>query len=153
MDGIVRAGFFLGYILLISQMKDMKKVFQYHGAEHCSVHCYEAGKRLTPENAIKFTTLHPRCGTSFLVIVIIVSIVVFSFISSPNWYFKLMSRILLIPVIAGLSYEVLKFSAKYEKYWIFKLLIAPGLWTQKITTKKPSKKQVEVAIAALKKVI
>ncbi len=152
-DGLLRLAIFLLYVYFISKLKDMRTVFQYHGAEHCSVHCYEHGKKLTPENAIKFTTLHPRCGTSFLVIVIAISIVVFSFIADPRWIVKFFSRILLLPVIAGLSYEVLKISAKYEKNPIAEIIIKPGLWVQKLTTRKPTKRQIEVAIAALKAVL
>jgi uncharacterized protein YqhQ len=152
-DGLLRLAIFLLYVYFISKMKDMRAVFQYHGAEHCSVHCYEHGKKLTPENAIKFTTLHPRCGTSFLVIVIAISVVVFSFIADPRWVVKFFSRILLLPVIAGLSYEILKISAKFEKNPVAEIIVKPGLWVQKLTTRKPTKKQIEVAIAALKAVL
>jgi uncharacterized protein YqhQ len=152
-DGLLRLLIFLIYVYVISRLKDMKRVFQYHGAEHSAVHCYEHGRKLTPENAIKFTTLHPRCGTSFLVIVVAISIVVFSFIADPRWVVKFFSRILLIPVIAGLSYEVLKISAKYEKNPVAEIIIKPGLWVQKLTTRRPTRKQLEVAIAALKAVL
>ena len=151
-DGLLRLVIFLFYVYIISKMKDMKTVFQYHGAEHCAVHCYESGKKLTPENAIKYTTLHPRCGTSFLVIVIAISIIVFSFISDPRWYVKFISRVVLLPVIAGVGYELLKLSAKHEKNLFVKAITKPGLWVQKLTTSRPSKKQIEVAIAALNKV-
>lgn len=151
-DGILRLAIFLLYVYLISKMKDMKTVFQYHGAEHCVVHCYESGKKLTPDNAIKYTTLHPRCGTSFLVIVIAISIIVFSFIADPRWYVKFFSRILLLPIITGVGYELLKLSAKYEKSLFVRAIIKPGLWVQRLTTSRPSKKQIEVAIAALNKV-
>lgn len=152
-DGLLRLGVFLLYVVAISRLKDVKRIFQYHGAEHCSVHCYEAGKKLTPANAIKYSPLHPRCGTSFIVIVIAISIVVFSFITDPRWIVKFFSRILFLPVIAGVSYELLKISAKYEKNPAMKLFVKPGLWVQKLTTRKPTKKQLEVAIAALSKVI
>lgn len=152
-DGILRLAIFLAYVYIISKFQDMRRVFQYHGAEHCSVHCYEHGKKLTPENASKFTTLHPRCGTSFLVIVIAISIIVFSFITDSRWIVKFLSRIILIPVIAGISYEILKLSSKYGENPVMKAIIAPGLWVQKITTIKPTKKQLEVAIAALNKVL
>lgn len=150
-DGLLRLAIFLAYVVAISRLKDIRRVFQYHGAEHCTVHCYEAGKKLTPENAIKYTTLHPRCGTSFLVIVIAISIVVFTFITDPRWHIKFFSRILLIPLIAGISYEILKLSAKFKDNALMKMIVQPGLWVQKITTQRPTKKQVEVAIAALKK--
>jgi uncharacterized protein YqhQ len=152
-DGVLRLAVFLLYVLAISRLEDMKTVFQYHGAEHCAVHCYESGKKLTPSNAIKFTTLHPRCGTSFLVIVIAISIVVFSFITDPRWIAKFISRLLLIPLIAGMSYEVLKISAKYKGNPVSEMIVKPGLWVQKLTTKRPTKKQLEVAIAALNRVI
>ncbi|MBN2112058.1 DUF1385 domain-containing protein [Candidatus Woesearchaeota archaeon] len=151
-DGVLRLAIFLVYVYIISRMKDMRAVFQYHGAEHCAVHCYESGKKLTPENAVKYTTLHPRCGTSFLVIVIAISIVVFSFITDPRWYVKFISRVVLIPIIAGIGYELLKLSAKYEKSFFVRIITKPGLWVQRLTTLRPTKKQVEVAIAALNKV-
>ncbi len=152
-DGIARIAVFLAYVLAISQMKDIRRVFQYHGAEHCTINCYESGKKLTPENAIKFSTFHPRCGTSFLVIVIAISIVVFTFITDPRWIVKFFSRLLLIPLIAGVGYELLKLSAKFSSTKIVKALIFPGLCIQKITAKKPDKMQVEVAIAALKEAV
>ncbi len=152
-DGLLRVGVFLIYLFAISRLKDMKRIFQYHGAEHCSVHCYEAGKKLTPANAIKFTTLHPRCGTSFLFIVMIISIIVFSFITDPRWIAKFFSRILLIPLIAGVGYEILKLSSRFKESLLIKIIIKPGLWLQSLTTRGPTKKQVEVAIAALQKVI
>lgn len=151
-DGLLRLAVFLLYVFIISRLKDMKMIFQYHGAEHCAVHCYEDGKKLTPENAAKYTTVHPRCGTTFLVIVIAISIIVFSFIADPRWYVKFISRILLLPVIAGVSYELLKLGSRYQENYVIKALMKPGLWVQKLTTRKPTKKQLEVAIAALNKV-
>src|SRR3989338_5128746 len=148
-DGIIRLTFFLLYIIIISFMADVKRLFQYHGAEHKTVYCIENKKKLVPENVKAFSTLHPRCGTSFLVIVLGLSIVIFSLIKTPVWYLNLSARILLIPIVAVVSYELLKIGAKYQKNWLFKLLIQPGLWVQKITTKEPDKKQIEVAIAAL----
>ena len=152
-DGVLRVIIFIGYLLLISMMKDIQRVFQYHGAEHMAVHCYEAKKPLTTKNVRSFTTLHPRCGTAFLIIVLILSIILFSFIWSDNWFLKFAFRILLIPLIASVSYEILKFSAKHQHTILFKLLITPGLWFQKITTKKPDDKQIEVAIVSLKAVL
>jgi uncharacterized protein YqhQ len=152
-DGVIRVIIFIIYILAISLMKDIKRVFQYHGAEHKTVHCYESGKKLTYENVKKFPTLHSRCGSSFLIIVLVISILVFSFIISPKWYYKLGFRILLIPVIIGISYEVLRLADKFKDNFFFNLLNKPGLWIQKITTKEPDKKQIEVAIYSLKKVI
>ena len=152
-DGIIRVIIFILYLLAISLMKDIKRVFQYHGAEHKTVNCYEAEKELTVKNIKKFPTLHPRCGTSFLIIVLIISIIVFSFITSPKWYYKLFFRILLIPIIAGISYEILKLADKLKKYWFFNMINKPGLWIQKITTREPDKQQIEVAIHSLKKVL
>ena len=152
-DGIIRVVIFIIYILLISMMDDIKRVFQYHGAEHMTIHCLEAKKALTPKNVKKFTTLHPRCGTSFIIFVLVVAIIVFSFVTDPRWWVKLLSRIILIPVIAGISYEILKLSAKFKSNPICRILIYPGLMIQKITTKKPTKDQIEVAIASLKAVL
>ena len=152
-DGIVRVIIFIGYILVISLMKDIQRVFQYHGAEHMAIHCLEAKKKLTPNNVKKFTTLHPRCGTSFIIFVLVVSIIVFSLVISESWWVKFAARIILLPVIAGISYELLKISAKYHKNPFWKILIYPGLFIQKITTKKPTKSQIEVAIASLKAVL
>lgn len=148
-DGMARLAVFLIYLSIISRLNDMKTVFQYHGAEHCTVNCYEDGKKLTPSNAIRYTTAHPRCGTSFLVIVIAISIIVFSFITDPRWIVKFFSRILLIPLIAGAGYELLKISSKHEHNIFFRLIVQPGLWVQKLTTRRPTKKQIEVAISAL----
>ena len=153
-DGIIRIVFFLIYLAFISFFKDIKRVFQYHGAEHKVIYAYEKGEDLKVENAKKFTTLHPRCGTSFLIIVFIISIFVFSLIpkTSPFWI-KALSRVVLIPLIAGISYEALKLSDKFKDNFIVKLLILPGLWLQKITTKEPDESQIEVALAALNEVL
>jgi len=167
-DGIIRIGVFLIYIIVISMMKDVKILFQYHGAEHKSIHCYEKGKELNIKNINKFSTLHPRCGTAFLMFVLVVAIITFSIIIPiilmifPNLLnlhaifrrtILILMRISLLPLIAGLSYEFLKFSAKYEKNSIMKILIWPGLLLQKITTKEPNEKQVEVAMEAVKKIL
>ena len=167
-DGIIKVAIFILYVYLISLMKDIKRVFQYHGAEHKSVFCYEDNKKLTVENAEKYTTLHPRCGTAFLMIVIIVGVFLFSFIpvivemiypaiNNIHWLLKrtllFLTRILLLPIIAGLSYESLKFGAKHQTNPIFRAITLPGLWIQKITTQKPDKKQIEVALFALSKVL
>ncbi len=153
-DGIIRVAVFLAYILLISLNKDIRRVFEYHGAEHKAVHAFEAGVELTPENADKYSTLHPRCGTSFLLIVMMLSIVVFSLIPK-DWPFieKFLSRLVLIPLIAGLSYEFLKFSSKKMNNKFMKMAVAPGLRLQKLTTGQPSFDQLEVAIRALKEAL
>ncbi len=153
-DGVIRVGVFLAYILLISLNEDIKRVFEYHGAEHKAVHAFEAGDELTPENADKYSTLHPRCGTSFLIIVMMLSILVFSFI--PNdWSFvnKFLSRLVLMPLIAGLSYEFIKLSSKKMNNRFVKLIAMPGLRLQKLTTGKPSFDQLEVAIRALREAV
>ena len=151
-EGIVRIGIFLCYVLLVSQMEDIKRVFQYHGAEHKTIFCYEAGLELTVENARKMSRLHPRCGTSFLVFVMIVSIILFSFISWDNMWTRLGLRLLLLPVVAGISYEIIRWAGK-SKSRIVCLISRPGMWLQKITTREPDDMQLEVAIASMKAVL
>jgi uncharacterized protein YqhQ len=149
-DGLIRVIVFLIYVYSISRMSDIQRVFQYHGAEHKSIFAFEAGLALTVENVKQFSRLHPRCGTSFLLIVMLVSIVVFSLIPKLwPFYLKAGSRIVLLPVIAGLSYELLKLSAKHEKSRLVRLLIAPGLALQRLTTREPDDGQLEVAIRSL----
>lgn len=151
-DGIIRVVIFITYLALMNLTKEGRRLFQYHGAEHKSIACLEAKKKLTAENVKKYSRFHPRCGTSFIFIVLILSIIIFSLVEGP-WWLKLLSRILLLPVIAGLSYEILKFSAKHHHNWLLKIGIAPGLWLQRLTTKEPDRKQIEVGIAALKNVL
>jgi len=153
-DGLLRIAFFLAYIWGISMLKDIRRIFEYHGAEHKTIYAYENGDELTVENAKKYSTLHPRCGTSFLLMVMVISILVFSLVkgSAPFWM-KLASRIVLVPLIAGLSFELLKFTARKVDVPIVRVLIAPGLWLQKLTTRQPSDDQLEVAIRALKEVL
>ena len=149
-DGVLRAAFFLGYILVISRMKDIHRVFQYHGAEHKVVFTYEKRLPLTVENARAQSRLHPRCGTSFLLFVLLVSILVFAFIpKAAPFLVKFGGRLLLVPAITGLSYEVLRFTAKHRAAPLFALLVAPGLALQRITTQEPTDDMLEVAIAAL----
>src|SRR3989338_6401060 len=142
-----------GYIIIISFFKDVKRIFQYHGAEHMAVYCYEAGLKLTPKNCQRFQTMHPRCGTSLIVLVIAISIILFSLIKSQLWYVNILLRIVLIPLIAGIGYELTKLTAKYSNNKFLRFLIYPGILTQKITTQKPDVKQIEVAIAAVKAVL
>jgi uncharacterized protein YqhQ len=149
-DGVLRLMMFMIYLVAISNFKDVKRMFAYHGAEHMSVHCHEAKLPLTVANVRKFSTAHARCGTSFLVIVMLISIAVFSLVNPDNFLLKFASRIILIPVIAGISYELLRFSAKFSKTFIGKAIAYPGLLLQGITTKKPDDGQIKVAIAALK---
>lgn len=149
-DGAIRVGLFLGYVSGISFMKDIRRVFEYHGAEHKVIRNFEAGEPLTVENARKYTCIHPRCGTSFLMVVMVLSIMLFSMIpaSWPLWA-KAVSRIVLMPLIAGLSYEFIKYSAKHRGSKVIEALIMPGLLLQRLTTREPSDDQLEVAIRAM----
>ncbi len=147
-DGLLKIGLFVGYVYLISLSKDVRRVFQYHGAEHKAVACYEDNKKLNVKNVQKYSPVHKRCGTTFIFLVLFVSILVYAFI--PKTYpflFKLGLRLLLLPLIAGISYEILRLGAEYK---FMKIFIYPGLWIQKITTREPDNKQVEVAIKAVK---
>ncbi|MGZ8851418.1 MAG: DUF1385 domain-containing protein [Thermoanaerobaculia bacterium] len=153
-DGLIRAVFFFVYILSISFMKEIRRVFQYHGAEHKTVYTFEANEELTVENARPKSTLHPRCGTSFLMFVMAISIVVFTLVpSTAPFAVKFGARVVLIPLIAGLAYEVIRFSARHLTNPVCRLLIQPGLWLQRITTKEPDDRQLEVAIIALREAL
>jgi uncharacterized protein YqhQ len=152
-EKVVRISIFLGYLWLISRMRDLQRVFQYHGAEHKTISCYEAGLPLTPENAQQFSRLHPRCGTSFLLIVMIVAIVVFAPLGTPPWYWLFASRIVGIPIVAGLAFEVIKwFGRNRGKRWA-QILMWPGMQLQRLTTREPDLSQLAVAIAALQAVL
>jgi len=151
-EGLIRITFFLVYLVVISRMKEIHRVFQYHGAEHKSVFTYEAGEPLTVENARKYTTHHPRCGTAFLMIVLVLSILIFSLAGNPVLWLKILSRLLLLPVVAGVSYEALRFSGGNTSRWWVRLLTKPGLWMQRLTTAEPTDDMLEVAIASLKRV-
>lgn len=151
-EGIFRLVLFVIYVVLISKMEDIRKVFQYHGAEHKTIHCFEKGLELTPENAQSYYTLHPRCGTSFLVFVMVISLILFSLLGWPNLFWRITSRLLLIPVVAGLSYEVLRWAGRSDN-WLVRALSIPGLYMQKLTTEEPDLEQLEVAIAAMKAVM
>ncbi len=153
-DGVLRVGIFLFYIFIIGLWKEMRRIYQYHGAEHKVIYAYEAGEDLTVENAKKYRPYHPRCGTSFLLIVMVISIMVFLTIPK-EWSFvdKLISRIILIPAIAGLSYEVLRFSAKMKNNPIVGLMVFPGLLLQRMTVREPDESQIEVALAAMNEVL
>jgi uncharacterized protein YqhQ len=148
-EKVVRISIFLGYLWLIARMKDLQRVFQYHGAEHKTISCYEAGLELTPENAKQFSRLHPRCGTSFLLIVMIVAIFVFAPLGRPDWWVLIVSRVLGIPIVAGLAFELIKvFGKNRTKRWA-RILMWPGMQLQKLTTREPDSSQLAVAIAAL----
>lgn len=151
-EGFLRIAIFVAYVAVISLMKDIRRVFEYHGAEHKVVHCYEHGEDLTPENAKKYSTVHPRCGTSFIMIVMIVSILLFSILGWPGIIARIVSRILLLPVVAGISYELIQLAGRSSSPFL-KILNTPGMWLQKLTTREPDDSQLEVAIAALKAVI
>ena len=147
-DGLIRIVIFLGFLYLISRWRDIRRVFEYHGAEHKVVFNYESGKPVTVENAQSFTTFHPRCGTSFLMVVMIVSIVVYALLPVDTFAMKMLARVVMLPVIAGISYELIRFAAK-RRGSILAAFAAPGLWLQRITTKPPSDDQTAVAIHAL----
>jgi uncharacterized protein YqhQ len=149
-DGVIRVALFLLYIVGISRMADIQRVFQYHGAEHKSIFTFEAGEELSVANVRKYSCLHPRCGTSFLLIVMLVSILVFSLIPRLwPFYMKGGARVLLLPLIAGLSYEILKWTARHDGHPLVRLLIAPGLALQRLTTREPDDSQIEVAISSM----
>lgn len=152
LEGLVRILIFLAYLILVSRMEDIQRVFMYHGAEHKSIHCYEHGQELTVENVKQHTRLHPRCGTSFLLIVMIISIFVFLFIRSDNTILRLVYRLLLLPVVAGISYEIIKFAGRHDNKFT-RAISKPGMLLQYMTTREPDDSQLEVAIASLKAVI
>jgi uncharacterized protein YqhQ len=152
-EKLIRIAIFLGYLWLISRMRDLQRVFEYHGAEHKTIHCYEAGLPLTPQNAQRFSRFHPRCGTSFLLLVMIVAIVVFAPLGTPEWYILFPSRVIGIPIVAGLSFELLKwFGRNRTKAWA-RALMWPGIQLQRLTTREPDLSQLAVAIAALDAVL
>jgi uncharacterized protein YqhQ len=152
-EGVLRTAIFIGYIWAISRLPDLRRVFEYHGAEHKTISTFEAGDELTPERAERYSRLHPRCGTSFLLIVMVLAIFVFAPIGLPAWYWLLASRILGIPLIAGLSYEVIKWAGKHRnKGWV-RAVMWPGLMLQNLTTREPDRDQLEVAIRALQEVL
>ncbi|NLI60886.1 MAG: DUF1385 domain-containing protein [Clostridiales bacterium] len=146
-EGLIRLSAFIIYILVISRMKDIQRVFQYHGAEHKVIHCYEHEEELTVENARKFTTLHPRCGTAFLLIVMVISILAFSFLEWNNIILRILIKLLLLPLVAGVSYEIIKWAGASESKWV-NIIMYPGLMLQKLTTKEPDDEQLEVAITS-----
>ncbi|MCC7496677.1 MAG: DUF1385 domain-containing protein [Bryobacterales bacterium] len=147
-DGVIRMAIFIAFLYLLSRMRDIRRVFEYHGAEHKVVFNFESGLPVTVENAQTFTTFHPRCGTSFLMVVMVISIAVYALVPAPTFAAKMLSRILLLPVITGLSYEMIRFAAKHRK-GLMALIAAPGLWLQRITTRPPADDQAAVAIRAL----
>ena len=154
-EGVVKVGIFLGYLALVSLMPDIRRTFMYHGAEHKSIACFEAGDELTPENAMKHKRFHPRCGTSFMVIMLILGIVIGLFVPANPFgiaFLRPVFKILLIPVTCGIGYELIKLCGKHDN-WFTRIIAAPGLWAQRITTKEPDDSMIEVAIEAIKAVI
>lgn len=151
-EGLIRAVIFLGYVVAIRQIPDIKRLFRYHGAEHKTISCYEAGEVMIPENAVKYSTIHPRCGTSFILMAFIMMIIIFTFVGQTVWYWRAIIKIALMPLVAGISYEVFRLPLKFPNSIIVKALVAPGLWMQKLTTAEPDLAMLEVAMSALKAV-
>jgi uncharacterized protein YqhQ len=152
-EGLIRVSIFILYIVLISFLPDLRRVFQYHGAEHKAINAYEAGEELEPERVQRFSLIHPRCGTAFLLWVMVIAIFVFAFLGQPVWYWLIASRILLLPLIAGIAYELIRFAGKHSGNKILMTLLAPGLWLQRLTTREPTLDQIEVSVRALREVL
>jgi uncharacterized protein YqhQ len=152
-EGLIRVTVFVLYLSLISLLPDLRRVFQYHAAEHKAINAYEAGEELEPAKVQKFSLIHPRCGTAFLLWVMVIAIFVFAFFGRPAWYWLIATRILLLPVIAGIAYELIRFAGKHTGNRILMTLLAPGLWLQRLTTREPTLDQLEVSIRALREVL
>jgi uncharacterized protein YqhQ len=152
-EGAIRVTLFVGYLALISLLPDLRRVFQYHAAEHKAINAYEAGEELTPETVQRYSLIHPRCGTAFLLWVMVLAVFVFAFFGRPHWYWLIAERILLLPLIAGLAYELIRFAGKHQGNRPLMTLLAPGLWLQRLTTREPSLDQLEVSIRALREVL
>jgi uncharacterized protein YqhQ len=152
-EGLIRVSIFILYLVLISLLPSLRRVFQYHAAEHKAINALEAGDELVPERVQRYSLIHPRCGTAFLLWVMVIAIFVFAFFGRPVWYWLIASRILLLPVIAGLAYELIRFAGKHTGNRVLMTLLAPGLWLQRLTTREPTLDQLEVSIRALKEVL
>jgi uncharacterized protein YqhQ len=152
-EGALRVTIFVLYLVLIGLLPDLKRVFQYHAAEHKAINAYEAGDELDPEAVQRHSLIHVRCGTAFLLYVMVIAIFVFAFVGQPGWFWLIASRILLLPVIAGIAYEVIRFAGRYPQNPILRTILAPGLWLQRLTTRQPSLDQIEVSIRALHEVL
>ena len=152
-EGLIRVTIFVLYLSLISFFPDLRRVFQYHAAEHKAINAYEAGEELKPELVQRHSQIHPRCGTAFLLWVMVIAIFVFAFFGRPAWYWLIATRILLLPVIAGIAYELIRFAGKHQSNRVLMTILAPGLWLQRLTTREPSLDQIEVSIRALKEVL
>jgi uncharacterized protein YqhQ len=152
-EGLIRVALLVAYLALISLLPDLRRTFQYHAAEHKAINAYEAGEELVPERVQRFSLIHPRCGTAFLLWVMVIAVFVFAFFGHPKWYWLIATRILLLPVIAGLAYELIRFAGKHSGNRVLMLLLAPGLWLQRLTTRQPTLDQIEVSIRALREVL
>jgi uncharacterized protein YqhQ len=152
-EGLIRVSIFIAYLAVISLLPDLRRVFQYHGAEHKAINALEAGDELEPERVQRHSLIHPRCGTAFLLWVMVIAIFVFAFFGQPDWYWLIASRILMLPLIAGVAYELIRFAGKNANNRILMTLLAPGLWLQRLTTREPTLDQLEVSIRALKEVL
>jgi uncharacterized protein YqhQ len=152
-EGLIRVTIFIAYLSLISLLPDLRRVFQYHAAEHKAINAYEAGEPLEPEIVQRYSLIHPRCGTAFLLWVMVIAVFVFAFFGRPAWYWLIATRVLLLPVIAGLAYELIRFAGKHQRNRVLMTLLAPGLWLQRLTTREPSLDQIEVSIRALREVL
>ncbi len=152
-EGLIRVTIFVLYLSLISLLPDLRRVFQYHAAEHKAINAYEAGEPLEPEVVQRYSLIHPRCGTAFLLWVMVIAVFVFAFFGRPAWYWLIATRILLLPLIAGLAYELIRFAGKHQENRALMTVLAPGLWLQRLTTREPSLDQLEVSIRALREVL
>jgi uncharacterized protein YqhQ len=152
-EGVIRVSVFIAYLTLLSMLPSLRRVFQYHAAEHKAINAYEAGEDLTPEVTQRYSLIHPRCGTAFLLWVMVISVFVYALLGRPAWYWLILSRILLLPLIAGIAYEVIRFAGKHSGNRIVMTLLAPGLWLQRLTTREPTLDQIEVSIRALREVL
>jgi uncharacterized protein YqhQ len=152
-EGLIRVAVFIGYLTLLSFIPSLRRVFEYHAAEHKAINAYEAGEELTPEIAQRYSLIHPRCGTAFLVLVMVVGVFVYALLGRPVWYWLIISRIALLPVIAGVAYELIRFAGRHSDNRLLMTLLAPGLWLQRLTTREPSLDQLEVSIRALREVL
>jgi uncharacterized protein YqhQ len=152
-EGVVRVCVFVIYLTILSFIPSLRRVFQYHAAEHKAINAYEAGEELTPEITQRYSLIHPRCGTAFLLWVMVVSVFVYALLGRPAWYWLIVSRIVLLPVIAGIAYELIRFAGKHSKNRVLMTILAPGLWLQRLTTREPTLDQLEVSIRALREVL
>src|SRR3954465_2480028 len=152
-EGLIRVSIFIAYLSLISLLPDLRRVFQYHAAEHKAINAYEAGEALEPEVVQRHSLIHPRCGTAFMLWVMVLAVFVFAFFGRPHWYWLIAERILLLPLIAGLAYELIRFAGKHQGNRVLMTLLAPGMWLQRLTTRQPTLDQLEVSIRALREVL